>query len=231
MNNQTVSKGIVLRRTDFGEADRIVVFLTPDHGKISLVAKGVRRLKSKLAGGIELFSVSSITFIKGRGDLGTLVSARLEHNYGDIVKDISRVQLGYDLIKLLNNTVEDDAEADFFVLLHNAFVALNDLDIPVGVISVWFSAQMLRLTGHMPNVETTTPGEKLDAAKQYNFGLDDMAFSEHSAGDFGVNEIKFMRLIFSDASPKVLAAVQGVTTYTELLTPLLRVMRADYLHT
>jgi DNA repair protein RecO (recombination protein O) len=53
-----VTKGIVLTRTDYGEADRILHFLTPDQGKIAGIAKGVRKSKSKLAGGIELFSVS-----------------------------------------------------------------------------------------------------------------------------------------------------------------------------
>jgi DNA repair protein RecO (recombination protein O) len=228
--NQIVTKGIVLRRTDFGEADRIVVLLTPDHGKLSLVAKGVRRLKSKLAGGIELFSISSITFIKGRGELGTLISARLEQNFANIVTDITRVQLGYELIKLLGGTVEDDAEQEFFNLLATAFSALNDLEIPADLVQIWFSAQMLRLTGHTPNVETTLAGKKLSADSHYNFSLDDMAFSEHPAGDFGANEIKFMRLVFSDASPKVLSAVRDAEKYTQLLAPLLRIMAADYLH-
>jgi len=44
--------GIVLARTDFGEADRILTFLTPDNGKVKAIAKGVRKQKSKMAGGI-----------------------------------------------------------------------------------------------------------------------------------------------------------------------------------
>lgn len=227
--NNIVTQGIVLRRTDYGEADRIVVFLTPDHGKVSVVAKGVRRLKAKLAGGIELFSVSSITFIKGRGDLGTLTSARLEKNYSTIVTDIARVQLGYELIKLLSNTVEDDAGKEFFEVLQRAFAALDDKAVPAELIRVWFSAQMLLLTGHTPNVETTLAGNRLQADQTYEFSLDDMAFTERPEGTFGANEIKFMRLVFSDVSPKVLAAVQKQGTYTELVAPLVRVMTADYL--
>ena len=50
------TKAIVLRRTDYGEADRILQLLTPS-GKRSVIARGVRKEKSKLAGGIELFSV------------------------------------------------------------------------------------------------------------------------------------------------------------------------------
>ena len=46
-------RAIVLRRTNYGEADRILQLLTPK-GKRSVMAKGVRRERSKLAGGIEL---------------------------------------------------------------------------------------------------------------------------------------------------------------------------------
>src|ERR1700747_2121837 len=107
---QLVTRGIVLTRTNYGEADRIITVLTPDHGKLRLMVKGARRLKSKLAGGIELFSVSDLTFIPGKGDMGTLVSSRMQQHFGQIVQDIERVQLGYELIKLLNRATEDQVE-------------------------------------------------------------------------------------------------------------------------
>ena len=67
MKPTTTTSAIILKRVDYGEADRILTLLTPDHGKLSLMAKGVRKIKSKLAGGIELFSISTITFAEGRG--------------------------------------------------------------------------------------------------------------------------------------------------------------------
>ncbi|MCA9330182.1 DNA repair protein RecO, partial [Candidatus Saccharibacteria bacterium] len=60
---QIVTVGIVLARINYGEADRIVTILTPDHGKIRLLARGVRKIKSRLAGGIELFSINDLTYI------------------------------------------------------------------------------------------------------------------------------------------------------------------------
>jgi DNA repair protein RecO len=68
---QIVTKGIVLSRRDYQEADRILSVLTPDNGKVSLIAKGVRKPKSKLAGGIELFSVSQLTYLPSHNDLKT----------------------------------------------------------------------------------------------------------------------------------------------------------------
>src|SRR5690606_27473744 len=117
---QIVTLGIVLRRTNFKEADRIITVLTPDHGKVSVIAKGVRRAKSKLAGGVELFSLSEITYLPGRSSLSTLVSARLRTHYGSIVNDIDRTMYGYELLKLFNRITEESAEAPYFAVLQAA---------------------------------------------------------------------------------------------------------------
>ena len=53
------TRAIVLRRTNYGEADRVVQLLTVE-GRRSVMARGVRKEKSKLAGGIELFAVSDV---------------------------------------------------------------------------------------------------------------------------------------------------------------------------
>jgi DNA repair protein RecO (recombination protein O) len=227
MNNQIVTDAIVLSRTDYGEADRIITFLTPDHGKVRLMAKGVRRLKSKLAGGIELFSVSRITFIRGRGDIGTLISTRLSRHYGTIIKDINRVQLGYDLIKLLNKVTEDNSEADYFNLLLQVFAALDDASISTDLIQAWFTAQLLKLGGHTPNMQTDTGGAKLAATQSYNFDFDAMTFFPHTAGQYDAAAIKFLRLLFSSHEVTVLNRVNEVDRLTAAALKPLKIMQAS----
>ena len=97
-----ITQGIVLTRTDYAEADRILSFLTSDHGKVRAIAKGVRKERSKMAGGVELFCVNELSFIKGRGEISTLVSSRLIKYFETIVKDINRTMYGYSFLKLLN---------------------------------------------------------------------------------------------------------------------------------
>ncbi|HEX3568114.1 MAG TPA: DNA repair protein RecO [Candidatus Saccharimonadales bacterium] len=227
--NQLNTTGIILSRTDFGEADRILTLLTPEYGKLRLVAKGVRRVKSKLAGGIELFSISHITFIRGRGDMGTLVSTRLVKHYAGIVKDLQRTMLGYDLIKQLNKVTEDAPESDYFDLLQQTFEALDDVSISLPLVQFWFATQLLRLAGHTPNLQTDTAGQKLDPTKTYTFDFDSMAFTPHDRGQFTADRIKFLRLSFAGNSAKVLAQVQGSQTLVEACTPLVSTMRATYL--
>lgn len=227
--NQLNTTGIVLSRTDYGEADRILTVLTPDYGKLRLMAKGVRRVKSKLAGGIELFSVSHVSFIRGRREIGTLVSTRLIRHYGHIVSDIERVQLGYDLIKLLNKVTEDEPDGEYFELLEQAFAALNEPKVSGQLIRIWFDACLLKLGGHTPNLRTDAAGQKLQADAVYNFSFEAMAFVQHDGGRFTPDHIKFLRLIFSGNQPKVLQQVNGWLGLTKAATPLLRTMSEQHL--
>lgn len=226
--NQLVTTAIILRRTDFGEADRILTLLTPDQGKLRLMAKGVRRPKSKLAGGIELFSVSKISYIKGRGEIGTLVSAQLNTHYGEIVKDINRTMLGYDLIKRLDKTTEDVTESDYFELLQQAFVALNMPATAIDLIRMWFAVQLLRLGGHMPNLLTDMSGNKLDSSARYVFVYDDMTMAARDNGPYTADHIKFLRLAFGGAQPKLLQQVQGSEALIKDCIPMVQTMAADY---
>jgi DNA repair protein RecO (recombination protein O) len=225
---QLITTGIILRRTDYGEADRILTLLTPDCGKLSLLAKGVRRIKSKMAGGIELFSISEITYIRGRSDLGTLVSARLLKYYGHIVGSLDRTMLGYDLIKELNRITEDQPEPEYFELLSRTFAALDDATIPTGLIRFWFGVQLLRLGGHTPNLHTDTDGRRLTIDQQYEFAADHMAFAPNPThGRFDAVHIKFLRLGFAGNVAKVLANVQGYERLLHDCEPLVAIMKID----
>ena len=75
---------IVLRRLDYGEADRIVTLLTREHGKLAAIAKGARRGKSRVSGSLDLFERSTMMLAKGRNlDVVAQVAAR-QPPYGAI---------------------------------------------------------------------------------------------------------------------------------------------------
>jgi DNA repair protein RecO (recombination protein O) len=226
---QLLTRSIILSRTDYGEADRILTLLTPEQGKLRLMARGVRKAHSRLAGGIELFSTADITYLPGRGEIGTLISARLSKYYSSIVKNIDRVQLGYELIKTLHRATEDQPEPEYFKLLEDAFQALDDPAIDLGLIRLWFQAQILHQAGHMPNLRTDTTGEKLNTDSLYVFDIDNVAFTPAEQGQFSPNAIKFLRLCFANNQPKILAQVEGGKELVERCQPLVEAMSRDFI--
>ena len=227
---QFTTQGIVLTRTDYGEADRILTFLTPDHGKVKAMAKSVRKSNSKMAGGIEMFSVSDLTVIVGRGQINTLISARLAKHYGNIVKDLERTSAAFKAVRMVHRSTEDATEPAYFSLLIDAFEALDDIKLHPEITSLWFEMQLLKLTGHAPNLSTDTNGGKLKESVSYNFYHDRMRFAPRQSkdGHFTARHIKFLRLGFSTHGPHVLSKVENVNDLASITQPLVQTMLKSY---
>ncbi len=220
---QIVTRGIVLTRTNFGEADRIITILTSDQGKIRLVAKGVRRIKSRLAGGIELFSVNDITYIQGKGDLGTLISSRLITNYSEIVKNVDRTMYMYDVLKTVHKLTEDAPGSDYFDLLQICLESVNNPGLDLDLLRLWLNMQLLRLAGYSPNLETDQEGNALQSGSKFTFSFDDMGFAQHPAGLFEARSVKLLRLVQRASSPRQL---MQITDVSELLPSLVQLTKA-----
>ena len=81
------SEAIVLRRQDFGEADRLLTLFTPALGKIRVVAKGARKPQSRKAGHIESFMRTKMLFARGR-NLDLVTQAELVEPYRALREDL-----------------------------------------------------------------------------------------------------------------------------------------------
>jgi DNA repair protein RecO (recombination protein O) len=218
-----VTTGIILNRINYGEADRILTIITPDNGKVRAIAKGVRKEKSKLAGGIELFSVSNITYIPGKRDIATLVSTRLIKHYGNIVKNLARTSSAYEVLKTIDKATEDECEPEYFMLVKTALEAL-DSELSEQLVDVWFAMNLLKLLGHEPNLRTNNLDQPLVAAKKYNFDFDAMAFFEAERGGYSDKHIKLMRLLLMHQPAKLMAVndvIKIAQTIKTLIKPIL----------
>jgi DNA repair protein RecO (recombination protein O) len=202
------TQAIVLRRTNYGEADRILQLLTPE-GRRSVMARGVRREKSKLAGGIELFAISDVVLGEGKGELGVLTSARLVHFYNHIIEDYDRLQFGYQAIKLITRASETVDEPEWFDMLSEILMALDARTIPLELTQTWFYLKYASLLGHELNLNIDTNGEKLVADRAYRYDVGEQGLREVVGGEIGAEHIKLLRLIASK-SLKILAQVGGV---------------------
>jgi DNA repair protein RecO (recombination protein O) len=219
---QIVTKAIVLRRINYQEADRIITFLTSDNGKITVMGKGVRRASSKLAGSIELFGTSQITYLPGRGDMGTLVSARLINNFSNIVKDLKKTQLGYEILKLINKSIESDSvDESLFELVESALDSLNKSTVSVELTKFWFSIQFLTLMGHTPNLDVAT-----DVSDKFIFDIDKMSFIPDDDGNYDKNNIKLLRLSLVN-NPEQLSKIKDLDKIIEKNLALTQMMLID----
>lgn len=223
------TQAIILSRTDFGEAARIITFLTPEQGKVRAMARGVRKSKSKMAGALELFSVADITYLVGRSEVNTLMSARLARHYGNIVNDLDRTNAGYQFIKELNQATADNPEPAYFKLLEGAFRALDDKSLGLDLIELWFRAQLLKLSGRTPNLQTDKAGQKLDAGKRYMLDPETMALAPSSGKKtLDANHIKFLRFVFANNTLANLQRIKGSADLAKVCGPALTVLTPGF---
>ena len=207
--NRYHTKGVILRRIDYGEADRIITFFTPDRGKISAIAKGVRKPKSKLAGGVELFSVCDIGGIKGKRDLDTLVSTRLNRHFENIVKDYDKIQVAYSMLQVIDKLTDDDAGEDFYRLVVDGLELLDQGRVAKNVAACWFYMQTMKLHGSVPNLLKDIHGDDLRQNTSYTFSTEDGGFFVSEAGIFGPDDIKAWR-VFHSASAQKIGKITGL---------------------
>lgn len=195
MSKHIRTKVIILRRTNFKDYDRIIQFLTPQ-GQMPAIAKGVRCSKSKLAGGLELFSISDVNIVQGRSDLGTITSARLIKYYDNIIKDYQYLELAYLILKKINQFSRDIDDQDWFLILEQLLEALND-NFDLRLIEAWFYIQAAEILGQGINLKYDRDNNLLEANKTYQYDSESQTFFVSENGMIKVNHLKILRLLLN----------------------------------
>lgn len=194
MKNEKL-KAIVLRRTNYQEADRILDLVTP-LGKRSVIARGVRKEKSRLAGSVELLCESEIVLTKSnKSSLAILTSARLIRFYGNILKSYDRMTFAYDTLKNIGKAVNQIEEPEWYDLLSQVLSGLDDLKIDLRLIRVWFLLQYQKLLGNELNMLYDVNGEKLEKNKKYTYDYLERGLREDLGGKINGDVIKFLRVV------------------------------------
>lgn len=202
--NDIRTKAIVLRRTKYGETDRILNLLTPE-GRKSCVAKGVRKEKSKLAGGIEIFTVSEITIHESeKSELGILTSAKMLKSYLGIISDLDRFNLGSKIIKLANQVSENVDSPELFQLVNQCFWGL-DKGVSLELVETYFLFNLTRISGEEINLHRDTNGEKLSSENVYTWDTLEKSLKPEPLGKIDADHIKLMRLILTAPLSTIIA--------------------------
>lgn len=218
-------KAIVLRRTKYGESDRILSILTPN-GKLDIIAKGVRKEKSKLAGGIELFSVSEVTVHQGRPEqLGILTSSRMVKFYNNILSDLNKLELASDALRRVNRIADDVKDPELFSILEQVFFGLHH-NMDLELVESWFLLNIANLSGESVNLFRDSTGLKLQASQKYTWDNLENALAPQVDGQISANHIKLMRLMVTSQ----LITIAKVNHLESLLPEIISIARAvaDY---
>lgn len=142
---------VVLRRRDLGEADRLLTVFTRDRGKLTLLAKGVRRQASRKAGHIEPFTHVDLLVAKGK-NLDIVTQAETLGAHRRLREDLWRSSWAYYVAELADAfTQDEDPNELLFDLLVETLDRLDQVADPA-LATRYYELHLLALAGYQPQL-------------------------------------------------------------------------------
>ncbi len=139
------TEGVILRRRNFGEADRILTVFSLSKGKITVIAKGVRRITSRRSGNVELLNRVAMFLYPGKQFL-ILTEAESLNTYQRLKEDLTLSSYAYHIIELIDKLTAENQENR--ILYGHLIEVLNRLSIkPRQILIRAFEAKILSNLG------------------------------------------------------------------------------------
>ena len=159
MEKSYLTKAVVIKRQDYREYDSLVVFYTLNHGKLSLIARGTKKEKSKLASHIEPLNLVDLMVIRGKGRnyVGSVIA---RESYLSLKDNLNNLHWAFSgLSWILRLTEEGEKDNRLFNLVVNYLKALNDTPSSFTkeegeILFSVFSLRMLAIFGYEPQTKT-----------------------------------------------------------------------------
>lgn len=149
------TEGFLFKKEPRGESDEILILFTKDFGRLEILAKGVKKIKSKLRGNVNLFYLSRIEFIQGKV-YKTLTDTALIEKFEDIRKNLLKLKLVFALSELMDNLlIEQEKDERAWGLLTETLFKINEKKIrfsAVRLLYYYFFWNLISILGYRPEL-------------------------------------------------------------------------------
>lgn len=150
------TQGFIFKKQDRFESDRVFSVFTNEFGRLEVFGKAIRKITSKLRGGIEIFSLSEIEFIQGK-NRKTLTDTIAIEKFSNITQDHNKLEISYKISEVLDNFIKgQEKDEDIFILLNETFNKINNPKPQVygaQLTYYYFMWNFLSLLGYHPEIQ------------------------------------------------------------------------------
>ena len=136
-------KGYILRRVNFGDSDRYITIFTQNHGKIEVVAKGVRKITSRRSGSLECLNLVQFATVKTAKNY-ILTEVKLEKSYSHLKGDLENLEKVFTTCELIDALMPlHAAHPEIFSLTERALAQMEGKNT-----LIYYQARLLSLLGY-----------------------------------------------------------------------------------
>ena len=146
------TKGLVLRVTDYNDRDALLTLMTPQYGKLTVKARGLRRKNSPLIAPCQLLAYGEFTLFEYRGQY-TVNEAHSVELFSSLRKDLCKLSLGTYFAQAAEVVCQEDLpNPELLSLVLNCLHGLSKLDVPENKVKAVFELRLSCLAGYQPDL-------------------------------------------------------------------------------
>lgn len=147
------TQGLVIRQTNYKEADKILTVLTKEHGKITVKATACRRKNSKLMGTAQFLVYSDMTLFE-KNEKYTLKEAMTSEQFLGLREEVTLVSLASYFAEVMESVAQEGiAQPELLSLILNSMYALEQLKKPERQVKAGFEVSLMCHLGYEPQLE------------------------------------------------------------------------------
>ncbi len=147
-------EAVVLRTYKSGEADRVVVLWTRQHGKVRVLAKAARKTSSRLGGTLETLAYVKVDLVKTRGEFYVARHVQHRERLATLRSSYERISAGYAVVEAVDAIPSDGVPDEaIFELLTRVLLVLDDATFEPALVPASFYLRLLALDGSEPVVD------------------------------------------------------------------------------
>jgi len=119
------SEAIVLARRNYSEADRIIILYSKGYGKLSFIAKAVRKPESRKRGGLEVFNTIKFSAARGKS-LDIITEVEVINQFAEIRGDLKKVSVAFFFMETIGRLTRDEEKnEDYYDYINSSLTKLT----------------------------------------------------------------------------------------------------------
>jgi DNA repair protein RecO (recombination protein O) len=158
------TEAVILRARDLKEADKIITLYTKKHGKVQVVAKGLRKIKSKLASSVEMFNFTEVSlYMKDNRNLSTLTGASLKRSLYKLRHDIVKISSASLVVELVDKLIkENQPNVKIYNFLESVLTMMEEDGTDSHLLTLFFMVHLFSLLGYKLHLKSCVSCDSSD---------------------------------------------------------------------
>lgn len=184
------TNAIVLKSIKYRDSDKIFTLFTKDYGKISAIARGVRKISSRRSGNLDTLNFVDVSIHEDSRGFKNIEEVRTIESFKKVKSDLGKCAKAYYIVELVHKAVEEgDKVSGIFELLIKCLKALDKNGYSGDLFITYFEINLMEMLGYQMSVKKCRKcGRVLDDNwKKYSFNVDNGSIECENCAKFGID--------------------------------------------